>query len=104
MCDNDVCGLYATQIVILVPADGANAAADATLPTLPPTHLVRFGTITASKNAVLRLEIEEVELLSESWLVQGFQIPVCGEAPYRSLMLCICMYVWIGTCTPAGPH
>ena len=67
------------RMLLLLKAWGV--VADATLETLPAQHSITFGTATARNNAVLRLEVEEVELLSESWLVQGFKIPVCGEAP-----------------------
>ena len=71
--------------------DSAGVVADATLQTLPAQHSITFGTISARNNAVLRLEIEEVELLSESWLVQGFKIPVCGERrPSTMLRWCVC--------------
>ncbi|EIE19267.1 carbonic anhydrase [Coccomyxa subellipsoidea C-169] len=45
---------------------------------IPGNHLIRFGSVTATSNAVLRLEIDEVEVLSANWTTKDFLIPVCG--------------------------
>ncbi len=39
---------------------------------------IAFGTVEAVGNAVLRLEVDEVELISGNWTKSGFTIPVCG--------------------------
>lgn len=78
--DSNATAAFCT-LIMLAGTNMQHVCADSTLQTLPAKHLVRFGSITASKNAVLRLEVEEVELLSGAWLTQGFLIPVCGEAP-----------------------
>ncbi len=49
------------------------------LQPVPSAHMVKFGSITASGNAILRLEIEEVELLSAHWNTT-MQVPVCGAS------------------------
>ena len=40
--------------------------------------MVTFGTITAIGNAVMRLEVDEIELISGNWSRNEFTIPVCG--------------------------
>ncbi|CAL5225822.1 g8601 [Coccomyxa viridis] len=40
---------------------------------------ITFGSVTAVGNAVLRLEVDEVELISGNWTKSGFSIPVCGS-------------------------
>lgn len=42
------------------------------------SHLITFGSIVAQGNAVMRLEVDEVELISGTWNRSGFTIPVCG--------------------------
>ena len=54
-------------------------AASFVRPIQNTSHLVTFGTIAATGNAVMRLEIDEVELVSGNWNVTGLTIPVCGE-------------------------
>lgn len=49
-----------------------------TLKRIPTSQLIKFGTVTATGNAVLRREIDEVEILSANW-ANNFSIPVCGE-------------------------
>ena len=44
-----------------------------------PKQQISFGSIVADGNAVLRLEVDEVELISGDWNKTGFSIPVCGE-------------------------
>jgi len=51
------------------------------------SQLISFGSIVASGNAVMRLEVDEVELISGDWNRTGFTIPVCGA-------------LTITTCTP----
>ena len=68
-------------------SDVGDGAAESTVKALPAQRLIKFGTVTATRNAVLRLEVEEVELLSGAWQTQGFQIPVCGEAPIVACIL-----------------
>lgn len=60
-------------------------AASFVRPIQNTSHLVTFGTIAATGNAVMRLEIDEVELVSGNWNVTGLAIPVCGE----QLVTCI---------------
>lgn len=52
--------------------------ADTTLKRIPSSQLIKFGTVTATGNAVLRREIDEVEILSANW-TNDFSIPVCGK-------------------------
>ena len=40
--------------------------------------MVTFGGLQAIGNAVMRLEVDEVELISGNWSNTGFTIPVCG--------------------------
>lgn len=63
--------------------------AGVTLSRLPSDQLVQFGHVSASGNAVVRLEVQEVALLSSFWNVTGFHVPVCGETscPFRSCAL-----------------
>ena len=61
-------------------------AAGSALQPMPNTHTVKFGSITASGDAILRLEVEEVELLSAHWNT-SMQVPVCGASHY---CLCAC--------------
>ncbi|BDA43798.1 probable carbonic anhydrase [Coccomyxa sp. Obi] len=51
-----------------------------TLRRLPSDKLVQFGSVTASGNAVVRLEVQEVALFSSLWSATGFHVPVCGTA------------------------
>ncbi|CAK0782928.1 hypothetical protein CVIRNUC_006123 [Coccomyxa viridis] len=44
-----------------------------------PKQQISFGSIVAAGNAVLRLEVDEVELISGDWNKTGFSIPVCGS-------------------------
>ena len=44
-----------------------------------PKQQISFGSIVAAGNAVLRLEVDEVELISGDWNKTGFSIPVCGK-------------------------
>ena len=46
-----------------------------------PKQQISFGSIVAAGNAVLRLEVDEVELISGDWNRTGFSVPVCGEHP-----------------------
>ena len=43
--------------------------------------MVAFGGLQAIGNAVMRLEVDEVELISGNWSNTGFTIPVCGAHP-----------------------
>lgn len=43
------------------------------------SQLITFGDIEATGNAVLRLEVDEIELVSGDWNLTGFSIPLCGE-------------------------
>ena len=52
--------------------------ADSTLKKIPSNQLIKFGEVTATGNAVLRREIDEVEILSADW-ENDFSIPVCGK-------------------------
>lgn len=45
--------------------------------------MVAFGGLQAIGNAVMRLEVDEVELISGNWSNSGFTIPVCGAHPAR---------------------
>ena len=49
---------------------------------------IAFGTVEAVGNAVLRLEVDEVELISGNWTKSGFTIPVCGanSVPINSIL------------------
>ena len=40
--------------------------------------MIAFGTVEGIGNAVMRLEVDEVELISGNWTKTGFTIPVCG--------------------------
>lgn len=51
---------------------------DSTLQRIPTSQLIKFGAVSATGNAVLRREIDEVEILSAKW-ANEFSIPVCGE-------------------------
>ncbi|CAL8468224.1 g7763 [Coccomyxa elongata] len=44
---------------------------------IPSNQLIKFGPVNATGNAVLRREIDEVEILSANW-ANDFSIPVCG--------------------------
>lgn len=60
-----------------------------TLRRLPSNQLVQFGDVTASGNAVVRLEVQEVALFSSFWNVTGIHVPVCGEmcCPFAKLRI-----------------
>lgn len=59
--------------------------------------MVTFGGLEAIGNAVMRLEVDEIELISGNWSNTGFTIPVCGTHPRttrekHALSSCTCFY------------
>ena len=62
-----------------------HGAASSLSPINSTSNMVTFGGLQAIGNAVMRLEVDEVELISGNWSNSGFTIPVCGAHPESTL-------------------
>lgn len=76
MCELQ-CGL-ATAVIPLTATCFAPGAVSSLSANNNTSTMIAFGTLEAFGNAIMRLEVDEVELISGNWSKSGFTIPVCG--------------------------
>lgn len=67
--------------IVVIPLSAicfASGAASSLSAINSTSTTIAFGTMEVFGNAVMRLAVDEVELISGNWTKSGFTIPVCG--------------------------